>query len=75
MGIEWSDCTMRVKCVLCDKIDNLDDQLPLAKRLRNRPIHTYMCDPCHQRITERTEFRKAKGSFQSTYVQNKESEW
>ncbi|MCM3759302.1 YlaI family protein [Alkalihalobacillus oceani] len=49
---------MRVKCVLCDKIDTIDDHLPLAKRLRNRPIHTYMCEECHERITRRTEEKK-----------------
>lgn len=49
---------MRVKCVLCDKIDTIDDHLPLAKRLRNRPIHTYMCKECHERITRRTEEKK-----------------
>ena len=66
---------MRVKCVLCEKIDKLDDQLPLAKRLRNRPIHTYMCEVCHQRITERTEKRKATGSFKLKHEKHEESEW
>ena len=32
---------MRVQCVLCDTIHELEDDSPLAKRLRNRPIHTY----------------------------------
>ena len=34
---------MRVKCVICDEIGQLPDEAPLAKKLRNRPIHTYMC--------------------------------
>lgn len=54
---------MRVKCVICDTINNLEDDLPLAKRLRNRPIHTYMCEPCQMRIADNTEKRIATGNF------------
>jgi uncharacterized protein YlaI len=54
---------MRVKCVICDNIGQLPDDAPLAKKLRNRPIHTYMCEPCHERITERTIARIATGNF------------
>ena len=54
---------MRVKCVICDTIQMLDDDLPLAKKLRNRPIHTYMCDTCQLRIAENTEKRLATGKF------------
>ena len=45
---------MRVKCVLCDEIGQLVDDAPLAKKLRNHPINTYMCDNCSERITEQT---------------------
>ncbi|MGW8787084.1 DUF2197 domain-containing protein, partial [Heyndrickxia sporothermodurans] len=31
---------MKVKCVLCEKINDIDDDSIMAKRLRNRPIHT-----------------------------------
>lgn len=54
---------MRVKCVICDSINELDDDLPLAKKLRNRPIHTYMCDACNARIADNTEKRLATGKF------------
>ena len=54
---------MKVQCVICDKIDELPHDLPLAKKLRNRPIHTYMCTKCHQRIEERTNERLATGNF------------
>ncbi len=54
---------MRVKCVICDSINNLNDDLPLAKKLRNRPIHTYMCEQCHERIAINTEARLATGNF------------
>ncbi|ARK22596.1 DUF2197 domain-containing protein [Sporosarcina sp. P26b] len=54
---------MRVKCVLCDEIDHLEDDNPLAKKLRNRPIHTYMCPTCRERISDLTEKRIATGNF------------
>ncbi|MFT8317245.1 MAG: YlaI family protein [Sporolactobacillus sp.] len=54
---------MRVKCVLCEKICTIDDQSLLSKRLRNRPIHTFMCEDCHNRISEKTRARWATGKF------------
>ena len=45
---------MRVKCVICDEIGQLKDDAPIAKKLRNRPIHTYMCDKCNERISDKT---------------------
>jgi uncharacterized protein YlaI len=54
---------MRVKCVICDTINQLVDDSPQAKKLRNRPIHTYMCDPCHERIEQKTKTRLATGDF------------
>ena len=54
---------MRVQCVVCDTIHELDDDLPLAKKLRNRPIHTFMCKDCEERIARNTEKRLATGQF------------
>lgn len=54
---------MKVKCVLCDKIETIDDWSQEAKRLRNRPIHTYMCQECHDRIEAKTKRRLATGKF------------
>lgn len=54
---------MRVRCVICDTINELSDDSLEAKRLRNRPIHTYMCDTCHDRIEKNTEARIATGNF------------
>nr|WP_106783984.1 YlaI family protein [Lysinibacillus timonensis] len=65
---------MRVKCVICDTINNLDDDLPLSKRLRNRPIHTYMCTSCHDRIAEKTEERLATGKFRFYRNSTKQAE-
>ncbi|ESU32915.1 hypothetical protein G3A_09175 [Bacillus sp. 17376] len=54
---------MRVKCVLCDKIENINSDTLQAKRLRNRPIHTYMCETCNERIADKTNNRIATGNF------------
>ena len=66
---------MRVKCVLCDKIESIDDHSFQAKRLRNRPIHTYMCKDCETRITEKTQKRLATGNFKLYETKEKEEEW
>ncbi|MDG4655793.1 YlaI family protein [Ectobacillus antri] len=66
---------MRVKCVLCETIEKLDDENPIAKRLRNRPIHTYMCESCQDRITARTKARLATGKFHLYRDKNTEEEW
>lgn len=62
---------MKVKCVICDVIDTIDEQSPLAKKLRNRPIHTYMCHACYERIKEKTLERKATGKFKLYYSKEK----
>ncbi len=54
---------MRVKCVICDGIEQIADGEPLAKKLRNRPIHTFMCQACRSRIEEKTIARVATGNF------------
>ncbi|MET3575830.1 YlaI family protein [Bhargavaea ullalensis] len=54
---------MLVKCVLCEREGELPDHSPEAKQLRNRPIHTYMCRECHDRISARTAERMATGKF------------
>lgn len=64
---------MRVKCILCETVEKIDDQLPIAKRLRNRPIHTYMCTSCTERITAKTKERIATGKFH-IYRKGKEQE-
>lgn len=65
---------MKVQCVICDGQFDINDDSPLAKKLRNRPIHTYMCDNCHDRIEENTNRRKASGHFHLySYDQKKKS--
>lgn len=55
---------MRVQCVICDRQSDLEDDTPLAKKLRNRPIHTFMCEACSQRIADNTHARHESGEFQ-----------
>ncbi|NRD78734.1 YlaI family protein [Bacillus sp. BRMEA1] len=66
---------MRVKCVICDKIENIDDESLMAKRLRNRPIHTYMCVECSERIADKTNARMATGNFRFYRARPDKDEW
>jgi uncharacterized protein YlaI len=66
---------MRVKCVLCDKIEAIEDETLLAKRLRNRPIHTYLCNECYKRITDKTQARIDTGNFRLYRTRSKEEDW
>ncbi|GIN61378.1 hypothetical protein J27TS8_13710 [Robertmurraya siralis] len=66
---------MRVKCVICDNIESIDDHSFQAKKLRNRPIHTFMCKSCETRITERTNERIATGNFRLYRSNNEEEDW
>lgn len=66
---------MKVKCVICDKIEDIIDESSLAKRLRNRPIHTYMCKECHDRIEVRTNERIATNKFKLYRKKKTEDDW
>ncbi|MCM3114083.1 YlaI family protein [Neobacillus sp. MER 74] len=66
---------MRVKCVICDKIEAIEDESFVAKRLRNRPIHTYMCKECNSRITEKTNARFETGNFRLFRTKTEEDDW
>lgn len=66
---------MRVKCVICDKIESIEDESLLAKRLRNRPIHTYLCNVCYERITEKTLARISTGNFRFYKERTDKDEW
>ncbi|MFD2704947.1 YlaI family protein [Salibacterium lacus] len=66
---------MKVKCVICDTVHDLDNNDPLAKKLRNRPIHTYMCSTCHDRIEKRTLDRWATGNFRPYRDRVSDDDW
>ena len=72
--MDWG-VNMRVKCVICDKIESIEDETLMAKRLRNRPIHTYMCNECSERITERTNDRKETVKFRLYRAAKNEDNW
>lgn len=46
-----------------------------TKKLRNRPIHTYMCMECSERIAERTMERHASGNFRLYRDKKIEDDW
>lgn len=64
---------MRVKCVLCDGTEKIDPYALVAKRIRNRPLTTYMCTACNERITENTIQRKSRNGFRYDTFQVQES--
>ncbi|MBD3106867.1 YlaI family protein [Bacillus sp. AGMB 02131] len=66
---------MRVKCVICDNIEVLKDDSPTAKKLRNRPIHTFMCHTCHNRIEKNTTARIETGNFVFRKPTPKDNDW
>jgi uncharacterized protein YlaI len=66
---------MRVKCVLCEKIETIIDDAPLAKKLRNRPIHTYMCQPCSDRIADRTNEHLKSENFRLYRAPKNDDGW
>jgi uncharacterized protein YlaI len=66
---------MRVKCVICDKIEAIEDESLVAKRLRNRPIHTYMCNDCSTRISDKTNTRFETGNFHLFRPKSEKDEW
>jgi uncharacterized protein YlaI len=66
---------MRVKCFIFDQIESIEDDSFQAKRLRNRPIHTFMCKSCEERITKRTNERIATGNFRLYRSNDEEDDW
>ncbi|MGM8214331.1 DUF2197 domain-containing protein [Bacillaceae bacterium W0354] len=51
---------MRAKCILCDKVDHIDSFSLTAKKLRKRRMQTYLCEECHERISNQIEEKKKK---------------
>lgn len=54
---------MQVQCVICDKIEALNDDSFEAKRLKNRRMHTHLCEECNERIAINTKKRHDSGKF------------
>lgn len=51
---------MKIQCALCDTVKWIDDHTFIAKRFRNHPLKTFLCEPCKQRIAEKTIARTMK---------------
>lgn len=46
---------MRVKCILCDRVDTLEPFSLVAKEIQKRRKLSYLCPDCDQRITQKVE--------------------
>lgn len=58
----WGE-EMKVKCVICDKVESIEDDCLRAKRLRNRKLNMYLCESCYDRIGTKTKARQQTGNF------------
>jgi len=54
---------MDVQCILCDQVDNIDENSLYAKQLKDNYLKLHLCKPCNQRITQKTEERLNSGKF------------
>lgn len=61
---------MQVQCVICDKIESIENHSLEAKRLLNRKVQSYLCQACNDRIAEKTKKRHETGKF-NLYSSNK----
>ena len=44
---------MQLRCVLCQRDVEIDDDTPMAKRAREEPGFVFICRPCQRRNVER----------------------
>lgn len=66
---------MLVPCVLCGKKDKIDAHSVTGKRLLNHPLKTYMCTECEERITLKTEKRRAEGTLRPRLFYEEKNDW
>jgi uncharacterized protein YlaI len=66
---------MKVQCVICEKIEEIDTDSYLGKKLRNHPLKTYMCKSCHQRIAENTEKKRNEGKLKESTFHIQDDDW
>jgi len=55
--------TVQVQCVICDKVERIEDGSLQAKQLYNRKLQSYLCKTCDNRIAENTRKRHETGKF------------
>lgn len=51
---------MKIKCMICDRVNEVEDQSLLAKKMRNKPLTSYICTECHDRVAENTKAHMPK---------------
>ena len=54
---------VQVQCVICDKVERIEENSLEAKRLYNRKVQSYLCQTCNNRIAKNTKKRHATGKF------------
>ncbi|EAD4645470.1 DUF2197 domain-containing protein, partial [Listeria monocytogenes] len=54
---------MNAKCILCERVDELDNREFKTKQLRNKPIRMYLCPECEHRVAINTISRVNSGHF------------
>nr|WP_289039048.1 DUF2197 domain-containing protein [uncultured Allobacillus sp.] len=60
---------MRVKCILCDRVDTLEPFSLLAKELQKKRKLSYLCPDCDQRITQKVEQKSQESTPNDETVQ------
>lgn len=54
---------MKTQCMICEKIEEIDGDSLLAKKLKYNRIRSYLCDECYKRIKIKTIKRHETGNF------------
>lgn len=67
--------SLQAKCVICDQIDQLDDDSSQAKRMRKHKDALYLCDDCYERIRLKTIQRHKTGKFKLYRDHLKKDPW
>ncbi|MBR7553540.1 DUF2197 domain-containing protein [Allobacillus sp. GCM10007491] len=57
---------MRVKCILCDRVDTLEPFSLLAKELQKKRKLSYLCPDCDQRITQKVKQKSQESTPHET---------
>src|SRR5690625_7935750 len=58
----WGD-EVNVKCILCDKVEQIEKNSLYAKKLRSDYLKLHLCKSCNERITKRTKSRHKTGKL------------
>ncbi|MCI2947340.1 YlaI family protein [Staphylococcus caledonicus] len=59
-----------VQCIICDTKVLIDENTVEAKRIRNNPIKTFMCDDCKSRLDTPKQRNYQELSSENSYDKN-----